>query len=31
VEGSFSDAQVGRDLRVVFNWVEELRRTVPVR
>lgn len=31
VEGSFSDAQVGRDLRVVFNWMEELRRRVPVR
>ncbi|HJR58275.1 MAG TPA: protein kinase [Vicinamibacterales bacterium] len=31
VEGSFNDAQVGRDLRVFFNWAHELRRTVPTR
>jgi hypothetical protein len=31
VEGAFTDARVNRELRVVFNWVEELKRRVPVR
>ena len=31
VEGAFTDVRVNRELRVVFNWVEELKRSVPVR
>ncbi len=31
VEGSSDDVRVTRELRVIFNWVEDLKRRVPAR